>query len=59
MEIMKQLGDDTITIEQAKAMIKRVDKDGNERISYDGKSFLHCYCIIIMYAEFVGLIEKK
>lgn len=37
VEIMKQLGDDTITLEQAKSMIKRVDKDGNEKISYDGK----------------------
>lgn len=37
---MKIMGDDTITLEQAKAMIKKVDKDGNDQISYDGKTIL-------------------
>lgn len=37
VEVMKLMGDDTITLDQAKAMIKKVDKDGNEQISYDGK----------------------
>lgn len=37
VEIMKHLGDDTVTVEHARDMIKRIDKDGNEKISYDGK----------------------
>ncbi|XP_011403658.1 PREDICTED: squidulin-like [Amphimedon queenslandica] len=44
VEVMKLMGDDTITLDQAKAMIKKVDKDGNEQISYD---------------EFIVLLDKK
>ena len=44
VEIMKQLGDDSITEHQAREMITRVDKDGDCVINYD---------------EFVALLSRK
>lgn len=40
---MKRLGDDSITLAQATDMIKRVDKDGNGKISYDGMHVYKCH----------------
>ena len=51
VQVMKLMGDDTITLDQAKAMIKKVDKDGNEQISYDGKKhvvYVHRSCNLII-----------
>ena len=48
---MKQLGDDSITEQQAREMIKRVDKDGDCVINYDGKMLLYT-----LYKTYVHLL---